>query len=64
MIEIKDDPRFPKGGRNTLPLYAAVWTRDEKEIGSGWRNDKADVIALAERMGGYVVRGYFVGAAL
>lgn len=73
MVELRDDSRYPRSGNNTTPLYCAVWTKGildkdgqiiRKEIGSGWRSDQADTIALAIRMNGYVLRGYFAGHAM
>lgn len=76
MIEMRDDPRHPKDDKNTKPLYCACWERyvwkdgeivmkdgkaQTKTIGSGWRSDQADTAALAMRMNGYIVRGYFAG---
>lgn len=69
MVKIKDHPRYQREGDNQTPLYAAIWQVGKldnrtgkivyKEIGSGWRNDMADTVALAIRMNGYVMRGYF-----
>ena len=69
MLEMTDDPRHPKTELNTVPLYCAIWPKgkvvDGKyvsgEIGSGWRQDQADTAALAIRMNGRLVRGYFAG---
>lgn len=71
MIEMKDCPNHPKTELNSTPLYRAVWPKskivDDKivfgEISSGWREDQADTTALAIRMNGYLVRGYFGGFA-
>ena len=70
MVEMKDDPRYPMTTSNAQPRYCAVWKVGKmvngkivrKEIGSGWREDQADTVALAIRMNGYVLRGYFAGA--
>ncbi len=69
MTEMKDDPKHPKTELNNMPLYQARWPKgkviDGKyvpgEIGCGWRSDMVDTIALAIRMNGHVVRGYFAG---
>jgi hypothetical protein len=67
MVEMKDHPRHVKDEQNTIPLYSAMWPKTvyvggkpvQKMIGSDWRRDMADTIALAIKMNGYVVRGYF-----
>lgn len=71
MVEMRDDPKYAKDDRNTIPRYCAMWPKTvykdgkptQKFIGSGWREDQADTVALAIRMNGYVLRGYFAGAA-
>ena len=72
MVEMRDSPKHPKDDLNTMPLYCAMWEVGKltngvivrKEIGSGWRRDQADTVALAIRMNGYVLRGWFAGHAI
>lgn len=71
MTEMQDDPKHPQTELNKVPLYLARWPKtvfDGPEakprqtfISSGWRADLADTCALAIRMNGHIVRGYFAG---
>lgn len=67
-MQIVDDPNNPQTEDNTLPKYQAVWRAQDGMVQgkavkrmatSGWRDDKDDTIALAERMNGHCFRGYF-----
>lgn len=72
MTEMHDHPKHPRDEHNTVPLYCAMWSKTvykdgkptQKQIGSGWRADQADTVALAIKMNGYVLRGYFGGFAI
>lgn len=66
-ILVKDHPTHARDVKNTVVKYCAIWPKTvmkdgketQKNVGSGWRDDYEDTAALALRMGGYVMRGYF-----